>query len=101
MTIVNEARSALQSGASTVLSTIQRRPKTKRRLMALRPQKLMKQVNRRFGPRRTRKVPVLPIVLAASATTTALVGFFVLRRYRTTRGASEEFVENEAAVLVS
>ncbi|HEU5347989.1 MAG TPA: hypothetical protein VFU63_05190 [Ktedonobacterales bacterium] len=78
MTMVNDARSALQNGASTVLSTV-RHNKTTRRLLPANTQKMMKQWNRRLQTRRT---PVLPIVLVAVGLSLAgTVSGIVLGRY--------------------
>jgi hypothetical protein len=78
MTMVNDARSALQNGAYTVLSTV-RHNKTTRRLLPANTQKMMKQWNRRLQTRRT---PVLPIVLVAVGLSLAgTVTSIVLGRY--------------------
>ena len=100
MTIVTKARTALQNGASPVLSTTQRRPKVKRqlprRLMALNPQTLVKRVNRRFGPRHARRASlILPITLAAGATVVSLAASILLSRYLTARRAAEYAAEHE------
>jgi hypothetical protein len=100
MTIVTKARSALQNGASTVLSSTQRRSKAKRqlprRLMALTPQTLVQRVSRRFGPRRARRSSlILPITLAAGATVVSLMISIILSRYLTARRAAEYAAEHE------
>ncbi len=93
MTIMTEAKGALRNGTSAVLSTVQRRPRTTRRLARIRPEKLMKQVTRRFEGQHTRRVPVVPIVIAASAAVVAtVVGTIMLRRYLTTGYMSEEAI---------
>lgn len=95
MTLVNDARSALQSGASTVLSTVRRRQKATRRLVPINTKKLMKQLNlkqlnRRFTARRTRRSPILPIVIALGATAAGVATGFFVWRYFLTRSTGEE-----------
>jgi hypothetical protein len=48
MTIVDEARTALQNGASAVLTNVENN-KTARRLIPPKTQRLMKQMNRRIA----------------------------------------------------
>ena len=82
MTIVTEAKGALRNGTAAVLSTMQHRQRTIRRLGRVRPQKLMKQMTRHIEARKARRVPVVPIVIASSAALVgAVVGTIVLRRY--------------------
>lgn len=100
MTIVTKARSALRDGASTVLSTTQRRlraqRKLPRRLMARNRQTLVKRVNRRFRPQHARRSAlILPITLAAGATLVSLTISIFLSRYLTARRAVENAVEPE------
>lgn len=104
MTIVNEAKSALQNGTSAVLSTVRRRQKLSRRLLPINTRKLAKQVkqlNRRFVMRRPRRVSALPIVLAVSGAVVGTATALVVRRYLATRAATnEESAVPEEAVLV-
>jgi hypothetical protein len=93
MTIVTEAKGALQNGTSAVLATVQRRRKATRRLAGINPDKLLKQVTRRFEARRTRRVPLVPIAIAASAAVVGVVvGTIVLCRYLAAGCASEEAI---------
>lgn len=96
MTIVSDARSALQNGASTVLTNV-RRNKTTRRLLPARTQKLMKQLNRRIEARKApRRVPVVPIALAVGLATVGTVGGILMSRYFAAKGANEEAALREA-----
>jgi ABC-type Fe3+ transport system permease subunit len=101
MTIVQEARSALQSGASTVLSTVQRRRKPTRRLMSLTPKKLMKQVNRRFSTRRARRSLVVPIALAVGATVVSTASAILVSRYFATKRMTEETDKEEVVIFTT
>ena len=108
MTIVNEARGALQNSASAVLSTVRRRQKASRRLMPINTRRLskqmkqqVKQLNRRFMARRTRRVSALPIVLAVSGAVVGTATAIVVRRYLATRATTPEAsAVPEEAVLV-
>jgi hypothetical protein len=101
MTIVNEARSALQNGASTVLSTVRGRRRSTRRLMSLTPKKLMKQVNRRFSPRRARRSAVVPIAIAAGAAIVGTATAVWVSRYFALRNATAEAGNDETIVLTT
>ncbi len=91
MTIVTEAKGVLRNGTAAVLSTVQRRQKTARRLTRVNPEKLLKQVTHRFQARQTRRVPVVPIAIAASAAIAgSIIGTIVLRRYLATEHVAEE-----------
>lgn len=93
MTIVTEAKGALRNGTSAVLSTVQRRQRATRRLAHVNPEKLMKQVTRHFEARtrKSRRVPAVPIVIAASAAIAGgIIGTIVVRRYLATQHAAEE-----------
>src|SRR5690242_13540457 len=63
MTIVDEARAALQNGASAVLTNVENN-KTARRLIPPKTQRLMKQMNRRIAAQQARRVPIVPIAIA-------------------------------------
>lgn len=90
MTIVSDARSALQNGASTVLSTV-RHNKTTRRLLPVRTQELMKQLNRRIEPRRTpRRVPIVPIAISVGLAVVGTVGGILVSRYLAAKSANDE-----------
>ena len=93
MTIVTEAKDALRNGTQSVLSTVQRRQRTSRRLPRVRAERLMKQVTRRFEPKRTRQTPIVPIAIAAGAAVIGVVvGTIALRRYLTTGFMGEEAI---------
>lgn len=89
MTVVEEARTALQNGASAVLTNVERN-KTARRYLPAKTQKLMKQVNRRIAAQQPRRVPVLPIALAVGATVAGVIAGIVVRRYFFAKEAEEE-----------
>lgn len=89
MTVVNEARSALENGASAVLTSVEHN-KTARRILPAQTQKFVKQANRRLAARRLRRLPILPIVLVAGATVAGVVAGLAVRRYLSTREAEEE-----------
>jgi hypothetical protein len=95
MSIATEAKGALHKGTAAVRSTVQRRPRTMRRLARFAPEKLMKPVtHRRHASRGRGSVPIMPIVLALSAAAVATV---VLRRML----ASVQCASNETAFPVA
>lgn len=98
MTVVRDATSALQNGASTMLSTM-RRNKITRRLLPERTQKVMKRLNRSIQPRRPR---TLPLVLAAVGVSLAatLTGILV-SRYVLSRAMDEEAAESVGGPAVA
>lgn len=82
MNSVRDARSALQNGASTVLSTVQHNTMA-RRLLPASAQKLVKRLNRNIEPRRSRTLPLVLISVGVSAAATVagvLVSRYVLAR---------------------
>lgn len=89
MTVVDEARTALQNGASAVLTNMERN-KTARRLIPPKTQKLMKQVNRRMTAQRVRRSSIVPIAIAVSLSIVGTVAGIVLSRYLTAKKTNEE-----------
>ncbi len=89
MTVVDGARTALQNGASAVLTNVERN-KTARRLIPPRTQKLMKQVNRRMTAQRARRSSIVPTAIAVSLSIVGTVSGIVLSRYLAARKAKEE-----------
>jgi hypothetical protein len=103
MTIMNGARSALQNGASTVLSTVQRNKMT-RRLLPARTQRMMKRLNHNIEPRRSRTFPLVLISVGVSVAATVagvLISRYVLARRMDEEpgGAVEEKAVAEEVVL--
>lgn len=92
---VNDARSALQNGASTVLSTVQRN-KITRRLLPARTQKMMKQWNRSLEPRRSRTLPL--VLMSVGVSLAATVAGVLVSRYLLARNADS--ADEEAASTV-
>lgn len=89
MTVVDEARTALQNSASAVLTNMERN-KTARRLIPPKTQKLMKQVNRRMTAQRVRRSSIVPIAIAVSLSIVGTVTGIVLSRYLTAKKTNEE-----------
>jgi hypothetical protein len=89
MTIVDEARTALQNGASAVLTNVENN-KTARRLIPPKTQRLMKQMNRRIAAQQARRVPIVPIAIAVGLSIVGTVTGIMLSRYFTARKADEE-----------
>lgn len=87
MNSVRDARSALQSGASTVLSTVQHNTMA-RRLLPASAQKLVKRLNRNIEPRRSRTLPLVLISVGVSAAAT--VAGVLVSRYILARRMDEE-----------
>ena len=105
MAIMNDARSALQNGASTVLSNV-RHNKTTRRVLPANAQEMLKQLDHRISARRTaRRVPVVPIVIAVSLAAVGTIGGILASRYFAARNAGEEaeggYEEVEVVELVT
>ena len=77
MTMVTEAKNALKNGTSNVMSTVRRGTNAMERSWPINVRRPVKQASRIDEGRRTRRVPVWPIVLtvgvAALATTTAVL----------------------------
>jgi hypothetical protein len=89
MTIVDEARAALQNGASAVLTNVENN-KTARRLIPPKTQRLMKQMNRRIAAQQARRVPIVPIAIAVGLSIAGTVAGVMLSRYLAARKAYEE-----------
>src|SRR5262245_11721004 len=89
MTVVDEAPTALQHGASAVLTNMEHN-KTARRLIPPKTQKMMKQVNRRMTAQRARRSSIVPIALAVSLSIVGTVSGVVLSRYLAARKTKEE-----------
>ena len=89
MTVVDEARIALQNGASAVLTNVEH-SKTARRLIPPKTQRLMKQMNRRIAPQQARRVPIVPIAIAVGLSIVGTVTGVMLSRYFAARKADEE-----------
>jgi hypothetical protein len=89
MTVVDEARTALQNGASAVLTNVEH-SKTARRLIPPKTQKMMKQVNRRIAAQKTRRLPIVPIALAVGLSVVGTVAGVMLSRYLAARKADDE-----------
>jgi hypothetical protein len=89
MTFVDEARSALQNGASAVLTSVEHN-KTAYRILPAQTKKLVKRANRRLAAQRARRVPILPIVLAVGGTVAGVVAGLAVRRYLSTKEAGGE-----------
>lgn len=98
MTIVSDARSVLQNGASTVLSTV-RRNKTTRRLLPAKTRKMMKHLNRRIEPRRPRVLPLVLVATGLSLVATAIS--LLLSRYLRARSLDDGTVESAEGPVVS
>jgi hypothetical protein len=98
MPVVSDARSALQNGASTVLSTVQRN-KITRRLLPARTQKMMKQWNRSLEPRRPQTLPLVLVAVGLSLAATAASIF--VSRYLLARNADEEAVATVEEMVVA
>ena len=103
MNSVRDARSALQSGASTVLSTVQHNTMA-RRLLPASAQKLVKRLNRNIEPRRSRTLPLVLISVGVSVAATVagvLISRYVLARRMDEEpgGAVEEKAVAEEVVL--
>lgn len=94
MTVVDEARSALQNGASAVLSNVEH-SKTARRLIPPKTQKMMKQMNRRIAAQKTRRLPIVPIAFAVGLSIVGTVAGVMLSRYLVARK-----MDDEAEVIV-
>lgn len=81
MSIATEAKGALHKGTAAMRSTVQRRPRTMRRLARLAPEKLMKPVtHRRHASRGRARVPIMPIMPIVLAVGAVAVATVVLRR---------------------
>jgi hypothetical protein len=89
MTVVDEARIALQNGASAVLTNVEH-SKTARRLIPPKTQKMMKHVNRRIAAQKTRRLPIAPIALAVGLSVVGTVAGVMLSRYLAARKADDE-----------
>jgi ribosomal protein S8 len=89
MTVVDEARIALQNGASAVLTNVEN-SKTARRLIPPKTQKMMKQVNRRIATQQTRRLPIVPIALAVGLSIVGTVAGVMLNRYLAARKVNGE-----------
>lgn len=88
MAIVAEA---LRSGTTNMLSTLRPSRKAPQRPAWMKRNRLVNRMTQRFEPRHS---PVVPVVIAVTATAMGLaLGGLVLRRYLTTTMESEERAE--------
>ena len=90
MTMVKEAKNALNKGASTVMSRVRRGTNAMERSLPINGHQPVKQASRIVARRRTHRVPVGPIVLAVGVAALAATTAVLVRRLVTARHASDE-----------
>ena len=90
MTMVKEATNALKNGTSTVMSTVRRGTHAMERSLPINGHRPVKRASSIVEGRRTRRVPVGPIVLAVGVAALAATTAVLVRRLVAARDASDD-----------